>query len=566
MKRLSFVLTAALGACPVVTCAASASSVAIGEILRAPDPLMLDGAALDGPRLRALYDVRGQEPLWITGADRSRVEQVIAGLSDAGAQGLDPAHYDAAQIAARRTATDGRAASELDVLLSAALLRYASDVRVGRRQPQSTSGEVDIAPRAFDAVAAVRDLATANDVRAAIDQLPSRNPEYQRLRDLLARYRKVAEAGGWGTVSGDGPALRQRLLVSGDLLPSATGDFSEAEIQDAVRRLQRTFGLPADGAVTKATRDAMNVPVGARIEQVRANMERWRWFPEDLGARHVLVNIVDFHLQLIEHGAPIVEMPVIVGKNDWRTPVISSQIEQLIFNPPWNVPPNIIKKEMIGRAKANAGYFNRIGLKVHRRGGTVRSSQVNWSTAGMGSFSLQQPPGPRNPLGRVKFQFPNGNGVYLHDTNHKGAFSAGFRAMSHGCIRVGNALGLAHALLDRDAGESGGDRTRAMTRDWTTRWVTLANPVPVHVAYATVSVSPDGAVRFARDFYGRDARLLEELRKKNTPVTAPPPPKPVATPTDDAPLDGVLDAPAAGPAPAPAGVPQETRVPGSPAT
>lgn len=590
MRRLLPLIAVALGALPGLSVAATASSTTISEILRAADPVMLDGEALDGPRLRALYEPGSHAPLWITGSSGARVDQLIVGLADAGSQGLDPANYHLAQINARRAAADERAANELEVFLSDALLRYASDVRVGRRQPLQTNGEFDIPPRQFDAVAAVRDIVTAADVPNAMAQLPTRNPEYQRLRELLARYRKVAESGGWGTIPGDniapgatGPAvvaLRRRLVASGDLSPNAVGDSYDAETQEGVRRFQKGLGLAADGVLNKATRDALNVKVESRIDQLRVNMERWRWFPEDLGARHVMVNIVDFTLNLMEHGTSTVQMPVIVGKNDWRTPIISSQIQQLVFNPAWNVPPNIIRKEMMGRARGNPGYFNRIGLKVSRRGGKN-------AALSMGSFSLQQPPGPGNPLGRVKFQFPNGNGVYLHDTNRKGGFTASFRAMSHGCIRVGDALGLAHTLLDRDANEFAGDKARVLTRDWSTRWVNLGTPVPVHVAYATVSVQPDGTVQFARDFYNRDARLLEDMRKKNAPVLAPPPPKPAveaapiapgvapAAAPAIAPVPAIAPAPAVAPAPAnvapavapttapmptPAGAPQQTSV------
>jgi L,D-transpeptidase YcbB len=570
MNALPLVFAIVVAAVPAVA-GVSASPTVIGDLLRAADPVMLDGEPLEGPRLRGLYESRAYQPLWIVGSDRSRVDQVLAGLSDVAADGLEVAHYHPTQIAARRAAGDERAASELDVFISNALLRYATDVRVGRRQPQVTTGEVDIPPRTFDAVAAVGDLAIAPDVRSAFEQLATRNPEYRRLRELLARYRKAVDAGNWVSVPADGVspgasgpavlALRRRLQASGELSATAVGDTFDAEAQDALRRFQKSVGLAEDGALNKATREALNVPVATRIGQVRANMERWRWFPEDLGARHVRVNVASFRLQLLDQGGVVTDMPVIVGKNDWRTPIITSQIQQLVFNPPWNVPPNIIRKEMIGRARSNPAYFNRIGLKVHRRGGPVKASAVNWATAGIGSFSLQQPPGPGNPLGRVKFHFPNGSGVYLHDTNRKGGFSAGFRAMSHGCIRVGDAIGLANEILNRDVGEPGGGRVRTLTRDWSTKWVNLTTPVPVHVAYETVTVAPDGVVTFARDFYGRDARLLEDLRKKNGPVFAPR----VATPPVA--VDPAIELPpAVAPQAVPGGAPQETSVPTVPAT
>lgn len=571
---LAIALSLGLAATPAVLLAASPSPQAIGEVLRAPDPITLAGEPLDGPRLRALYEGRAQQPLWIAGADLGRVDTVVAWLGDAASHGLDPANYHLTQIAERRAIADERMASELDLLVSDGVLRFVTDVRTGRRPPVQRTGEVDIVQRPLDTVAMVRDAAAAGDLRAALEQLPPHSAEYQALRDAMNRYRKVASAGGWEALPANGalapgassaavPVLRRRLIADGDLADTAAAsELYDDDVKAAVHRFQERHGLAADGVVSKPTREALNVPVGERVDQIRANLERLRWFPEDLGARHVRVNIVDFTLRLVENGTTALEMPVIVGKNDWRTPVVSSQIEQLVFNPPWNVPPNIIRKEMMGRARANPAYFNRIGMRVYRRGGTVDSSAVDWGNTGVGTFSLQQPPGPSNPLGRVKFHFPNVNGVYLHDTNRKSAFQAGFRAMSHGCIRVGDALGLAHEILVRDSAEWEGDHQKTLTKDWKTRWVNLTTPVPVHVMYSTVWVGPGGALHFARDFYGRDQKLVDDLKRKNAPVVAPPPP---VTPTVVAP-GAAPAAPLVNPAVQPTGAPQQTSVVGSPAT
>jgi L,D-transpeptidase YcbB len=231
---------------------------------------------------------------------------------------------------------------------------------------------------------------------------------------------------------------------------------------------------------------------------------------------------------------------VIVGKSSWQTPVFSSEVQHLVFNPPWNVPPRIAAEELFPKERANEGYFAAQGISV--RGGTRVASAGSGISDGGGMVTsprrLRQAPGPKNPLGKVKFNMPNPFGVYLHDTPNKDKFRLGARALSHGCVRVGNAPALAAALLG-DMPEWDESRRKTALSSWSTRSVSLRTPVPVHIVYATAWSEEDVQVQFREDVYVADAELARELARPRSirPATVlaaanvdAPPVAPIAAP------------------------------------
>ena len=360
--------------------------------------------------------------------------------------------------------------------------------------------------------------------------LPPPTESYAALRDLLAHYREIAAHGGWPRVA-DGPkltpgtvdpsvrSLRERLLATGELAAHAGGPHGQRDVYDknleaAVKTFQRRHGLAPDGTVGPRTRAALNVSAAERVDQIVANLERLRWLPEDLGERYVWINIPDYTLRVEDRGTTVLEMPVIVGKSSWQTPMFSSEIQHLVFNPPWNVPPRIAAEELIPRARADEGYFAAQGISV--RGGTRVASAGSGVSDGGGMVTtprrLRQAPGPKNPLGRVKFNMPNPFGVYLHDTPNKDKFRLGARSLSHGCVRVGNAPALAAALLG-DMPEWSEARRKGALSTWSTRAVNLRSPIPVHLVYATAWRGADGDVQFREDIYDSDAQLARDLSK-----------------------------------------------------
>ncbi len=513
---------AAVGLLLAVVPAPAADGVADDVARRlASSAVVVDGITLDGPALRAVYAGR-TAPLWTD----DRAAAVAAMVADAAADGLDPAAYHATALAARARATAPDAVAARDLVVSDAVLRFVVDMHRGVAPPRA-SDDAAVVPRPTDAVALTVAAAAAPDTVAFLAGLAPRHPAYARLRTALAAHRALATAGGWPIVP-DGPSIRpgesdpviaivrDRLAVTGELAVADDAVLYDATLEAAVRAFQRRHGLEPDGVIGHATRLALATTVEERIEQLVVNLERWRWLPDDLGDRHVVVNIPAYHLAVIEGGRTVLEMPVVVGSTARRTPEFSTRITTLVFNPTWTVPVKLAKQDMLPKMRRDQRYFADHGIRVYTSwsadAGEMDPDYIDWDAigTGIGALKLRQEPGPGNPLGRVKFVMPNGFDVYLHDTNSKGLMRRARRAFSSGCVRLDDALALADVVLAEQADWTP-ERRAAITADWTTRTVTLSRTVPVHLMYATAWVAHDGTVQFREDVYGRDRALARSL-------------------------------------------------------
>ena len=320
--------------------------------------------------------------------------------------------------------------------------------------------------------------------------------------------------------------LRQRLDVPAGSNPN---EFDDAVLQ-AVKEFQRSNGSLPDGMVGAGTRRLLNggqrqhqaVSNPARINQILVNMERWRWLPHDLGPVYVTVNIPEFTLRVVEKGTPIHTTRVVVGKPDKQTPVISDEMEEVVFNPYWNVPNSIKNEEIAPYMGYGGGFFGggwdtsvlkRHGLRIKYGNRDIDPDQIDWSRNDIRNFDLVQPPGPGNVLGRVKFVFPNKHDVYMHDTTQKHLFANSVRAESHGCMRVQNPERLAEIILGRDKGWSPArvESTFGAGDDY---HVALDQEIPVYITYFTLRVNDDGSLTTFNDIYRHDARMNAALNRK----------------------------------------------------
>jgi murein L,D-transpeptidase YcbB/YkuD len=285
----------------------------------------------------------------------------------------------------------------------------------------------------------------------------------------------------------------------------------DAALESAVREFQRSHGLRDDGLVGPETRTALNVSAAARLSQIEIGLERQRWLPADLGPVHVLVRIPAFELDVVERGRPELSMRIIGGRPDWRTPIFSARISSVVLSPYWNIPASIAAREVVPAARRDPGYLDRNEIRVVSGYGTaertVSPRSIDWGNydAYRSGYRLRQEPGPQNPLGGVKFLFPNAYNVYLHDTPGKDLFAEPERAFSHGCMRVEKPLEMAEYLL-RGLGWNRARIEEVIARR-VERSVALPEPVPVHILYQTVWVDADGRVHFRKDLYGYDQRL-----------------------------------------------------------
>lgn len=241
----------------------------------------------------------------------------------------------------------------------------------------------------------------------------------------------------------------------------------------------------------------------ARVRQIVQNMERWRWLPQDLGRRYILVDVPAYSLEVIEREQPVMGMRVVVGKPSWPTPVLSATMSYVVLSPDWRVPPNIASQELLPILRANPGYLAQNNMRLSAGSRDIDPRSVNWSQVSARNFPyrIRQEPGPRNPLGNIKFMFPNRFHVYLHDTSSRSLFAKQDRALSHGCVRVEKPTELAEYVL---RGVLPRERILASLGQRKSRTVMLAEPLPVYFMYRTVLVKDDGTAQFRPDIYGYD--------------------------------------------------------------
>jgi murein L,D-transpeptidase YcbB/YkuD len=320
-------------------------------------------------------------------------------------------------------------------------------------------------------------------------------------------------------------ALRERLRLEDDLGPAQEQDAElfDPALEQATKKFQRHHGLEADGAVGAATRAELNVPVERRVGQLELNLERWRWLPEDLGRRHIIVNIAAFELEVVEEDAVILAMRVVVGRLYNRTPVLSDTMRYIVLNPYWHVPRGIAAEELLPIIKKDPSYLAKYKLRVFPNSGPdtreVDPANIDWSALSSAEFPfrLRQDPGPINSLGRVKFMFLNKFNVYLHDTPARPLFEETQRDLSHGCIRIQKPIELAVYLLQQEPGWNREALVRALD-DAVDRTVPLPEPIQIHLLYWTAWADADGTIQFRPDIHGGDDPLWQALR-------APPPAK-----------------------------------------
>jgi murein L,D-transpeptidase YcbB/YkuD len=277
-------------------------------------------------------------------------------------------------------------------------------------------------------------------------------------------------------------------------------------------------GLTPDGLVGRVSLGALNAPIQDRIDETIVNLERWRWLPESLGNRHVIVNIAGFSLDVVEDAEVTMSMDVVVGRPYRRTPVFSGVISYLVLNPSWEVPSSIAAQDKLPLLRANPGYLREQGYTLLRGWGAdervVNPDEIDWSTVTrrIFDFRMRQAPGPLNALGRVKFMFPNAFSVYLHDTPARELFGETSRAFSSGCIRLSRPLELAELLLSDDPRWSR-DAIDGAVSSGVEQTVRLARPIPVHLLYWTAWIDAEGVAQHRADIYGRDSPVLRELRE-----------------------------------------------------
>ena len=503
------------------------------EQLRETGQVTIDGAPLAAVSLiPEIYERRGFQPAWTRPRQIGSLVEVV---DDSYAQGLDISDYHADQIRAvyqlissgQDIAPQRRA--DIDLLLTDSLIRLGYHLRFGKVNPEELDPDWNFRRALGDADPAtiVQRAIDSTSLTEFIDQVLPRGFVYHRLRTALAQYSQIQVAGGWPMVD-DGPLLKvgmtddrlpvliERLQASGDLAETyvpVVPDRYDESVAQAVKRFQRRHRLVADGVVGSGTLAALNVPVEDRIDQIRVNLERARWVFDDIEDEFIVVNIAAYRVYLVRNREIVWSARAQVGKPFRKTPVFKSKLKYVVFNPTWTVPPGILAKDILPKAKRDPAYLQTKNIDIRDKGGAiVDPDSIDWKTVSARGFPYQlvQRPGPTNALGRVKFIFPNEYFVFMHDTPSKALFDRTERAFSSGCIRVQSPFDLATVLLE----DKGWDRDKvdASLASQKTETVFLSRPMTVALMYFTVVVDDDGNVNFHKDIYGRDQAVSDGLK------------------------------------------------------
>jgi murein L,D-transpeptidase YcbB/YkuD len=539
-RHIALLCLIAISVCPVSGPVATARAGSPSEFslhletLLASDTLDIDGIEILTLKiLREVYRDHLWRPFWNR---PERIQELVALIGNAADHGLNPADYNAALIAQLADALSQPAAAPLsaeqDILMTESLHRYGYHRRFGKVKASALDPDINYRRERFGTqspYSTIEGAMESSSLADFIQTMAPSGPVYRTLQQVLHKYRQLAANGGWPAVP-PGPTLhpgdrdprvdtiRARLAVTGEFSPAPEGEpgyFDEA-LKLAVMDFQSDHALEIDGVVGKNTIEAMNVPVGQRIDQLRLSLERLRWVNQEAASTLVAVNIAGFRVFFYRDGELAWTRRAMVGKYYRQTPVFRGDITQLEFNPTWTIPPSILRNDTLPAIKADPNYLASERIKVFdSTGQAIDPTSVDWNryTTGV-PFTLRQEPGPENSLGRVKFIFPNPHFVFLHDTPHRELFAKAERAFSSGCIRIEDPLSLAELVLDDPVNYPLSKLQRIVESRETTR-VVLQNSVPVLIIYLTASVDPDGEVRFYKDIYQRDQKVLDAL---NGPV------------------------------------------------
>ena len=493
--------------------------------------------------LAALHDTTGDwRPLWLVdGQPSPQARAVLLVLADAAAVGLRPADFDAGRLSALASWLETpyhRASFEL--ALSANAARYLRAVREGRVEPSEAHAALNIPRPPFDVVAAVHALARSPDVAAAMRAHEPPFTHYQRVKESLARLRALAAEttltrlpalpGGKSVRVGEAwdgvPALQRLLVALGDasgpvtaLLDPADSLRVTAPLAEALAHFQRRTGLEADGVLGRATLATLTRPLGDKRRALELTLERWRWLPHVFEAPPLIVNVPAFRFYGFsgdgDDESEVLRMDVVVGRAfDTRTPIFSDTLTTLVFAPYWDVPPGILRRDILPRVRRDAGYLAKNGYEVVRGWGdeapVLGAGAEAIAELLAGRARVRQRPGPSNAMGRVKFLFPNDFNVYFHDTPAQAAFGAARRDLSNGCVRLSDPMALVKLLLADDPSWTEERIAAAVARNRPT-YVRLRRPRPVFLLYATAMTTQDGETRFYPDIYGYDDELARRL-------------------------------------------------------
>ncbi len=484
-------------------------------------PTEIDNDPLFSPTTVAtFYRQRSYRPYWshqghVTPTAHSFLQHLGNVIND----GLEPLDYHLLQLtkafSSPRKDLLAEEVSRLEILLSDAFFHLAFDLQ-GGEAPQGATWSLPAPKRIADST--LFEALRREEPHRLLQKMRPNHPDYAALRNALNDYRQIATQGGWSQLppkilqiqEGEGVHhLRHRLAASHDIATAEGPEHIDIDLKRAIRHFQKRHGLPPSGEIDEQTLTELNVPITERIRSILANLKRWRQMPRsDFPARYLLVNIPGYRLRLIDHGRPLLDMRVVVGRPERPTPVMQAMMTHLVLNPFWEVPTSIATEDIWPRLIGNPDYAERQGYHVVN--GWDDEREIDLATLPTDTldvaelpYRLRQAPGPANALGRIKFIFPNRDNIYLHDTPERRHFSQLRRDFSSGCIRLEEPLELADALLSKSQGLTRRHLEQRL-KQGNNQKIPLSEPLAVYLLYWTAFVDHKGELQFRQDLYGVD--------------------------------------------------------------
>ncbi len=495
----------------------------------------------DDERSRVMADIADYygrvdaKPIWVGPSGWTiKANEFMSELARADQYALNPADYKIGIQVNERTPAGALAVAEIDMSILAA--KYASHARGGRVDPSQLSLWLDVKPQPINASEVLRTLAETSDMSQAVRALHPRHPQFERLRLAYLAERGDIEPPALPMIQpGDTIAsgarhpdivlIRERLGIPA--ASDANADLLDRTLMKRIRAIASQSGLGRKNSIDDSVREAINRQTPPRpgsrkslLDRYLVNLERWRSIPDDMGSFYVWNNLPEFTTRVVKGGEVIHEERIIIGKESTQTPVFSDTMTHVYFQPEWGVPESIKIKSLLPYLRGgDTGVLSRRNMRIKDGDRVISPSRYNWSKVDIRSVPIVQGPGSGNPLGRLKFMFPNDHAVYMHDTPDKHLFNSQRRTFSAGCIRVRNPARFAEVILGEVDGWAPGEIDRQLKNKSTHR-VDFSAGVPVHNTYFTVWVNPDGRVVQFTDVYSHDKRMQEALEGKSIKTIA----------------------------------------------
>ncbi len=475
------------------------------------------------PSIREVYLTNNFDPYWL---DTKKINEFLSIIEKCQDEGLNPEDYHLSDIYELKERDSGENNANLDIILTDAFLLFTSHILSGKTNPVTIDPEWHVIKTDKNPVKYMYQIKTKN-ITEIISEILPKNKNYEALKNKLKLYREYGEKEikvriPKGQILKPGMEdhrimlIRESLTLTKDYTfeRKSNYDYYDDTLKTAVINFQKRHGLEALGTIGDQTIEVLNMPFSERIKSIEVNLERLRWLPQELPNYYCMVNIVNYELEVVENNVIARTHKVIVGKPFRKTPVFSSTMQYIVFNPTWTVPPTILKNDLIPEIIKNKEYLTRKKIDVYNSfGEKLNPDSIDWKSKIVYSYTYRQEPGKDNALGLVKFVFPNKFNVYLHDTPGKELFNKTERAFSSGCIRVQQPLELAEYLLKDQKGYSL-QELRKITETAKTQTVILCGKPEVYLLYLTTWVDDNSQINFRKDIYERDDRLYKALNAK----------------------------------------------------